>query len=622
MRFTTSSSSAILAFSASAAAYSATARTFAVNHFYGKGPLMMGRVDPIVSPGGPSGHVHAIQGGNAFGVTMTDTQALDQSTCTSSLIKNDKSNYWTPSLWFQDPVTKELEPVDMFYMNVYYFFEATTDKITAFQPGHRMVVGSPSLRTPPASGGKSILDLADGTPQPVQFTCPRSSTASPLYPTNSDGLHGVGIQDPGNAGAGVGFPDQNCDGYASPLRADVHFPSCYNPAAGLDNYKENMQFPTNGNCPSGWIHTPHLFYEVYWNTPAFASRWTPGQGNQPFLLSNGDPTGYSLHGDFISGWDVDTLQQIIDNCDAGDSGMDKCPGLIGGLNDPSTSCNIADPINEVITGVMTALPGNNPVTGWGVNVGSGGSGTTASMAPSPTTSKVTSSQAASSQAPASSQKLTSANEVSTSSSSASFAAGVPVSTGAKNIQTPGSTSTAAAIAATPVKSYPTTLITQVATTSMGSGDSVVTSYVSETTVVWTTVTATGPAPTATGNSSVAAGWSYYGCYQDTRDRVLTGIKLANVGQGAVTNTNCVDYCSKRGFSMAGTEYGGQCFCGNELSGSSALSDTSCDMPCEGDETQTCGGGLALSVYSKSSSASYGRRSTRHMHRHLNREIST
>jgi hypothetical protein len=61
-----------------------------------------------------------------------------------------------------------------------------------------------------------------------------------------------------------------------------------------------MQFPTNGNCPEGWEHKPHLFYEVYWNTPLFANEWTPGQGNQPFVLANGDPTGYSLHADFVS----------------------------------------------------------------------------------------------------------------------------------------------------------------------------------------------------------------------------------------------------------------------------------------------------------------------------------
>lgn len=117
---------------------------------------------------------------------------------------------------------------------------------------------------------------------------------------NSDGLNGAGIQDPGNAGAGVGFPDQNCDGYASPLRADIHFPSCYDPSQGLQAYKTNMKFPTKGKCPPGWEHKPHLFYEVYWNTPLFADMWTPGQGKQPFVLSNGDPTGYSLHADFVS----------------------------------------------------------------------------------------------------------------------------------------------------------------------------------------------------------------------------------------------------------------------------------------------------------------------------------
>jgi hypothetical protein len=171
-----------------------------------------------------------------------------------------------------------------------------------------MVIGSPKLRSPPDGGSPLVLDLADGAPQPVQWTCPRSNTNTPLYPPNSDGLHGVGIGDPINKGAGVGFPDQNCDGYASPLRADIHFPSCYDPSKGIDSYENNMQFPSSTgasaggrtNCPPGWVHTPHLFYEVYWNTPLFADKWTPGQGKQPFVLANGDPTGYSLHADFVS----------------------------------------------------------------------------------------------------------------------------------------------------------------------------------------------------------------------------------------------------------------------------------------------------------------------------------
>lgn len=153
-----------------------------------------------------------------------------------------------------------------------------------------MFSGDATKRTPPSTGAGNILDLAQGTPQPVQWTCPRSTYSPASYPANSDGLHGVGIGDPNVQSAGAGFPDANCDGYASPLRADVHFPSCYNPAVGLRDYKNNMVYPTNGNCPSGYIHVPHLFYEVYWNTLLFQDQWTPGQAKIPWVLSNGDST--------------------------------------------------------------------------------------------------------------------------------------------------------------------------------------------------------------------------------------------------------------------------------------------------------------------------------------------
>ena len=169
-----------------------------------------------------------------------------------------------------------------------------------------MVIGNPELRTPHVSNGGTVLDLAQGTPQPAQITCPRQNYNIPSYPAGSDGS-AAGIPDPNNKGAGMGFPFMPCDGEYSPMRVDLHFPSCYNPEAGLDAYKTNMQFPDstgtpNGyaDCPKGWIHTPHLFYEVYWNTMAFAGQWTPNQGKQPFLFSNGDKTGFGNHGDFVS----------------------------------------------------------------------------------------------------------------------------------------------------------------------------------------------------------------------------------------------------------------------------------------------------------------------------------
>lgn len=260
-------------------------------------------------------------------------------------------------------------------------FEATNDDIKAFPVGMQMISGSAMTRTAPPTDGQLQLDPSQGEIQPVQCTCPRTSFDPPSWPPNSDGSV-AGQQDPNNKGSGTGFPFAECDGYASPLRMDIHFPSCYNPAAGLTNYKENMQFPTNvadgkQDCPSGWVHTPHIFFEVYWNTPKFVDRWTPNQGHQPFVLADGDVTGYSSHGDFMAAWEESTLQTIIDTCNAGDAGMDKCPQIPGGLADQSKSCNIKSPVDEQIYGVLEKLPGNNPLEGWGAG-GVGGNSSSSS----------------------------------------------------------------------------------------------------------------------------------------------------------------------------------------------------------------------------------------------------
>lgn len=49
------------------------------------------RVDPLLSPGVASNHVHSIIGGNGFNANMTfaDTQAA---TCTTAEVSQDKSN--------------------------------------------------------------------------------------------------------------------------------------------------------------------------------------------------------------------------------------------------------------------------------------------------------------------------------------------------------------------------------------------------------------------------------------------------------------------------------------------------------------------------------------------------
>lgn len=230
-----------------------------------------------------------------------------------------------------------------------------------------MVAGNASSRVMPETGAKPNLDPSKGPVNAARMTCPRrdNNYVPASWSSDSDGTT-CGVGDPVNLGEGVGFPDRTCDGLYSPLRADVHFPSCYNPEAGLDNYMENSAYPEDNDgyldCPEGWIHVPHLFYEAYWHTDKFEGRWEEGKGEQPFVFSNGDVTGYSSHGDFMAGWDEKLLQHIIDTCDTGFNGMDNCPGLFYGLN--KGECTIESEIDEKVEGIFSKLPGNNPLQGW------------------------------------------------------------------------------------------------------------------------------------------------------------------------------------------------------------------------------------------------------------------
>lgn len=182
-------------------------QTFAVLRFHGDKPMMEGRVDPIVAPGKAAKHAHMIQGGSAFSTTSTGEDLMN-SECSSALIEGDNSAYWVPKLYFHDTDTGLLEDVDMYYMNVYYFFDATDDDIVSFPVGLQMIAGDKELRECPNYGGVMQIDGGNSSGiQPTQWICPRTSydPASRPSASESDGTT-AGIQDPDNVQGGQGFP--------------------------------------------------------------------------------------------------------------------------------------------------------------------------------------------------------------------------------------------------------------------------------------------------------------------------------------------------------------------------------------------------------------------------------
>ncbi|KAK6000723.1 hypothetical protein QM012_003448 [Aureobasidium pullulans] len=102
------------------------------------------------------------------------------------------------------------------------------------------------------------------------------------------------------------------------------------------------------------------------------------------------------------------------------------------------------------------------------------------------------------------------------------------------------------------------------------------------------------------------GYDYIGCYNET-----TGVP-GTAGTRAITNgkmdtgdnttvAECLQYCGQNSYQFAGLEYSKECWCGSNLSPfSNKLPESNCSLACVGNDTELCGGYLALSLYNLTS----------------------
>jgi len=99
-------------------------------------------------------------------------------------------------------------------------------------------------------------------------------------------------------------------------------------------------------------------------------------------------------------------------------------------------------------------------------------------------------------------------------------------------------------------------------------------------------------------SSIPPTWVSIGCWSDSPNSRALHDFLGSIDN--LTEELCIQSCeesSEGPFSLAGVEFGGECYCGNAIEGENdIIESTSCNMACIGDSNEICGGAGAINLF--------------------------
>ncbi|PSN68835.1 hypothetical protein BS50DRAFT_325884 [Corynespora cassiicola Philippines] len=304
------------------------------------------RLDPALFPGTASPHLHSFDGGNALAASM-GFETTQDSSCTTARIKADKSLYWRPTLFWNGNNTGFYR-VPNKYLKIYYRFGDAGNvraNVTEFPEGFSMIAGDPFKRSP-YEGSR------------IKWACLQDNYAR----IDADG------------GA---FP-KGFTSCSEGLTAEITFPSCWNGKA-LDpkSPRAHMAYPNAGSgkgldaCPTGFktARFPEIFIEFWYDVTAFDGQYS--SNSVPWVLSNGDPTGYGFHADFMNGWEKGVLAKATAEqgycncgCGCGEDQMRVCFGNDGVNSNTDAdfeSCSAVSQYGSDDATSLDKLPGCNPI---------------------------------------------------------------------------------------------------------------------------------------------------------------------------------------------------------------------------------------------------------------------
>ncbi|KAL9074517.1 MAG: hypothetical protein Q9157_004376 [Trypethelium eluteriae] len=493
--------------------------------------------------------------------------------------------------------------------SVIYYLGRGRDKanIQPFPPGFKMLSGSSSARS--YDNTTMTYGTAQYPPRPiadrVSFNCLADGPPLAEQPY---------------------MFDTNC---ANGLRAQIHFQSCWN---GIDLYKSDnshvayLSSIDDGICPPGYpVLLVHLFMETLYSVTSIDT----SDGGQ-FIFSMGDPTGYGFHADFQNGWNQTVQAEAVYNCanPDNDGQISACQVLQNSQTNAYQEICPERPneIEEPVEGMLAKLPGCINITPGPAAALSSDMNCPASVVQpyiiptADTTPVVTASPS-----PGTGFGLSGWDYV----GCANDTAGSVRTLNAKRTTDPSMTtefcqnycqSAGYKYAGTEFgdECYcdnfinPSAVLHQTmcyyacagnTTQDCGGADRI--SLYNNTLFNPTDVNTALPTAGGGGisNPTVAAAplaSNYVGCASD----LVSGSRtLANASFSAsnMTIETCATFCTVTNYyGLYGLEYSGECYCGDALLNGGAYlpaSDTSCDLRCNGNDVEVCGGTGRLSVYS-------------------------